>query len=252
MRWNYQSTSTINELFSHHRDETFIVLESDKRASQTRVAKFSTALSEPVLAHTLPFHLISVAPCPPRWLLSSNSSAFAFVGITQSWNAVIFGDHVRLVETEETTGRGLVGAGPVTTKTLFQDIFGKSAFESLTALNANVGLPSVQTGSSWKGKEVERIFDIPAYLMPPLGTLFDSFLDDFLTPRTETETAPGSKKEQNADQQDDDVEMEGVEPAIVVGNRLERVVDHRETTAMIELFRSHGLHCTSFVLLVTP
>lgn len=156
---------------------------------------------------------------------------------------MIFGDQIRLAEAEETSARGLVGAGPVTTQTLFQDIFGKAAFADLTSRATNVAAPAAQSASTWKGKEVERIFDTPAYLMPPLATVFDPLLDEFLTLRTESETLPGPDEDHDMEQQDGDVEMEGVEGPIVVGNRLERVVDHREMTAMIELFRHHGLHC---------
>ncbi|EKM61312.1 uncharacterized protein PHACADRAFT_180447 [Phanerochaete carnosa HHB-10118-sp] len=249
VRWNYQSTSGISELFPHHRDESFVIFETDARTPQTHVLKFSTASSEAISAHTLPFRLISTSPCPPRWL-SNDPGAFAFVGITQSWNAVIFGDHIRLAGTEEATGRGLVGAAPVTTQTLFQDIFGKSAFENLAARNANVELPSTYTGSSWKGKEVERTFDTPTYLVPPLGTLFDLLLDEFLAVRTETESTPKQDAQQDVDQEAD-VEMEGVEPLILVGNQLERVVDHHEMTAMIELFKNHSL-CSSSPASVAP
>lgn len=160
---------------------------------------------------------------------------------------MIFGDHIHLTEAEETSARGLGAASPVTTQTLFQDIFGRSAFADLTARNNTVDV-SIPQSSPWKGKEVERIFDTPAYLMPPLGTLFDPLMDEFLTPRTSADGTLKPDVENDADEQDGDVEMEGVEPPIVVGNRLERVVDHHEMTAMIELFKHHGLHCEFITL----
>jgi NET1-associated nuclear protein 1 (U3 small nucleolar RNA-associated protein 17) len=241
VRWHYQSSSTISQVFSHHRDETFVILESDTHSAQTKILKFTPTSMDPVSSHALPFRLISIAPCPPRWLMSNDSGSFAFVGITNNWNAVIFGDHIRLAESEEISGRGLVGAAPVTTQTLFQDIFGRSAFIDLTAKNANAEVPAARSTSNWKGKEVERIFDTPAYLMPPLATLFDSLSDEFLAPRTDSEVT--LRSENDVEQQDDDVEMEGVESLIVIGNRLERTVDDKEMVAMIELFRNHGLHC---------
>ncbi|KIP12046.1 hypothetical protein PHLGIDRAFT_399665 [Phlebiopsis gigantea 11061_1 CR5-6] len=245
VQWQYQSLSTISQVFSHHREESFVVLESDARTSQTYVSKFTPSSSSPTSSHTLPFSLISTAPCPPRWLLSNDPSSFAFVGITHTWSAVIFGDHIRLAEGEETSARGLAGAASVTTQTLFQDIFGRSAFTDLSARNANVAVPASQ-GSAWKGKEVERIFDTPAYLLPPLGSLFDPLMDEFLTPRTDTDAAPSSGANKYAERQDVDVDMEGVEGPILVGNRLERVIDQREMATMIELFKHHGLHYSGF------
>lgn len=240
VQWQYQSLSTISQVFSHHREESFVVLESDARTSQTYVSKFTPSSSSPTSSHTLPFSLISTAPCPPRWLLSNDPSSFAFVGITHTWSAVIFGDHIRLAEGEETSARGLAGAASVTTQTLFQDIFGRSAFTDLSARNANVAVPAFQ-GSAWKGKEVERIFDTPAYLLPPLGSLFDPLMDEFLTPRTDADAAPSSGANKYAERQDVDVDMEGVEGPILVGNRLERVIDQHEMATMIELFKHHGL-----------
>ena len=113
---------------------------------------------------------------------------------------------------------------------------------AMSARNANVVVPAFQ-GSTWKGKEVERIFDTPAYLMPPLGTLFDPLMDEFLTLRTDADAVSNPGQDQYAEQQDVDVDMEGVDGPILVGNRLERVVDHHEMAAMIELFKHHGLHC---------
>lgn len=206
----------------------------------TKVLKFSPTSAIPVKKHTLPFRLHSIATCPARWLRSTDPSSFAFVGVTHKWNAVIFGDQIRLADEDESTARGIVGTASAAKHTLFQDIFGKSALND-AAVKQSFAVPA-QTSAPWKGKEVERIFDTPAYLLPPLGTLFDPLLDEFLVERSGV-NAPMDQDEQQDEQQDGDVEMEGVDGPILVGNRLERIVDVGEMTSMIALFQSHALHC---------
>lgn len=210
----------------------------------TKVLKFSPTSAIPVKKHTLPFRLHSITTCPARWLRSSDSSSFAFVGVTQKWNAVIFGDQIRLADEDESAARGVAGTVSVAKHTLFQDIFGKSALND-AAVKQSAAVVA-QTLAPWKGKEVARIFDTPAYLLPPLGTLFDPLLDEFLVERSGVD-APMDTEEQQDEQQDVDVEMEGVDGPILVGNRLERIVDEGEMTIMIALFQSHALHCESIV-----
>lgn len=236
--WHHHSFSLITHVFSHPRDEALVVFEAESRAIKTQVLKFTPTSPSPTSQHSLPFRLFSVAPCPPKWLQSNEPSSFAFVGITHSWNAVIFGDQIHLADTEPSDGKGLVGPMPVTKQTLFQDIFGKSAFADLTSRHNILSVPS--SAAPWKGKQVEEIFRTPAYLMPPLGTLFDTLMDEFLQPRPAEADDEDSAERGQADE---DVEMEedGADAPIVVGNRLERIVDEQEMVSMIDLFKNHCL-----------
>lgn len=166
------------------------------------------------------------------------------MGITQEWNAVIFGDQVHLVDADQPDGRGLVGPAPVTKQTLFQDIFGKSAFIDIATKH---NLPSaIPNTAPWKGKQVEEIFKTPTYLMPPLGTLFDPLMGEFLKPRPMEEGAQdGAIAEHDSADEDIEMEEEGADAPIVVGNRLERIVSDAEMVSMIELFKSHCLRPVS-------
>lgn len=170
-------------------------------------------------------------------MLSSNTSSFAFVGVTASWTAVLFGDQMRVSDDDAAGPRNLVNAAPVTKNTLFQDLFGKIALSDSTLSNS----AAVHAGSTWKGKEVEKIFETPAYLLPPLGSLFDPLIDEFLALRSATE--PVADEDGNADD-DKDAEMaeEGSQAQILVGNRLERIVGRAEMVTMIELFQQNVLH----------
>lgn len=183
-------------------------------------------------------------------MLSKDPSSFSFVGITVSWTVVLFGDQIRLAEDDlpEARGLGLGAAEQVTRRTLFHDIFGKTFSEVAPKPAAAVG-PTSGATPSWKGKEVEKIFDTPAYLMPPLSTLFDPLMGEFLTPRPSDESSPDhDHEEEAAAPQDDSMDMsaEGAQAPIVVGNRLERIVDDAEMLAMIEFFQNHAIYCTCF------
>jgi len=190
----------------------------------------------------LPFHLHSVTHCPPSWTTTDNdSSAFSLVGITTSWSVVLVGDNVKFPVYEGSAARGIRGDVPVAKRTIFQDIFGVSAF------TANTTQPSqtspIPASSSWKGKEIEKVFDAPAYLIPPLSALFDPLMEDFLTPRSsvnKAEEAMDHEPEVGDDEMD--VDAEGDDGPIIVGNRLERIVDRGETDAMVQLFIKHAIN----------
>lgn len=143
-------------------------------------------------------------------------------------------------------GEGLVARGLVASsqgphnKTLLQDIFGDSALavapvEPLVQKNIASAVPR-------NGKEIGDIFSGPAYLIPPLETLFEPLMKHFLTPRAlEDETVPMSGF-LKADEEDANMDVdESHENPLVSAARPERVVDAREIAALIELFRHHGV-----------
>lgn len=233
VRWQYYSPAGLGQVFPHHRDDTFVVLESYSQA-RTKVLKFSVDSMNPTSLYSLPFRLLNVASCPASWMLSSNTSSFAFVGVTGSWTAVIFGDQIRVSDDDATGPRNLVHTEPVTKSTLFQDLFGKIALSDSTLSNS----AAVYAGSTWKGKEVEKIFETPAYLLPPLGSLFDPLIEEFLTLRSATE----SVVDEADDDEDAEMAEEGSQAQILVGNRLERIVGSAEMVTMIELFQQNVLH----------
>ncbi|KAI0686656.1 WD40 repeat-like protein [Cytidiella melzeri] len=243
VKWHYRSSTAITHLFSHPREDTFVVFEADVKSPRpkTYVLKFTPSASSPASSYFLPFRLQNIAACPSKWLMSNESSSFAFVGVTQDWNAVIFGDQIHLAESDPSEGKGLVGPAPVTKQTLFQDIFGKSAFADISSSKYNASAAVSSTTVPWKGKQVEESFRTPAYLMPPLSTLFDPLMDEFLKLRPPEEDGPGGDDKV----EEEDVEMMeeegGGDAPIVVGNRLERIVDDAEMVSMIELFKSHCL-----------
>jgi NET1-associated nuclear protein 1 (U3 small nucleolar RNA-associated protein 17) len=137
--------------------------------------------------------------------------------------------------------RGLiVGSHGPHSKTLLQDIFGDSA---LAAVPVD---PLVQKNAASRpprnGKEIGDVFAGPAYLTPPLETLFEPLMEHFLTPRPsadETIHAPGIP---SGEEEDINMDVdESQENPLVGGGQVERVVDAKEIEALIELFRHYGV-----------
>lgn len=135
--------------------------------------------------------------------------------------------------------RGLiVGSQGPQSKTLLQDIFGDSAL-AVAPVDPLVQ-KNVANRPPRNGKEIGDVFAGPAYLIPPLETLFEPLMKHFLTPRPpEDETIPVAAR---GDEEDMDMDVdESQENSPVGGARAERIVDAKEIEALIELFRHHGV-----------
>lgn len=245
VQWHYASSSSIEAVIPHPKTETFALLEriptvSTEATQTTRVLIFKPNSPLPSRTHTVPFRLHSVS-----WYPVSSSktpkdpSSFSLVGITQTWSVVLFGSVVHAPSEEGSSAKEIVGgAANSQRRTLFQDVFGKSAFADVS--QQPVALASATSQQPWNGKSVEDIFDAPAYLMPPIESLFDDLMSDFVKPRpVETEVARDAEEEEEDGGMD--VDMEESEKHVVVAERTERVVDMREMNSFIELFRQHAL-----------
>ena len=228
----------------HPDEEQFIVIErgaapTTASAPSTRVLVFNPISSNPVSVRTLPFQLRSVAAVPSAAFFPTDPSGFTLVGITESWQVVVFGDDVQLPEEEGTSARTITQEAAPAKRTLFQDVFGDIAFADYSAVPG----PSNATNTlqPWKGKEVAEIFNAPSHLMPPLEYLFDSIMDGFLATRDTDAEEPDSKED--AVEED---EMEVDEPvddadAPARSAPLERMVDRQEMSGFVALFKQHAI-----------
>lgn len=150
---------------------------------------------------------------------------------------IALGENLKLPEEEGSEAVGIRDAPSVPKRTLFQEIFGASAFTEPPPIP--VPDQGVQS-SAWKGKDVEKILDAPAYLMPPLDALFDPLIQTFLIERPpEKATAEGD--EEDAEQVDDPMDVGVEDGPILVGNRLERTVGQDEMSGLVDLFRAHAI-----------
>lgn len=252
VQWHYRSPSPIEAVIPHPKTETFALLQSTPftiadTTSNTRILIFQPKSSLPSRTHIVPFKLrnISWYPVTSRPQATKDSLPFSLVGITQTWSVVLFGSHVQAPSDEGSSAKELVGgAGETSRRTLFQDVFGKSAFADVTTQPSSV--PSLASQQQpWNGKSVEDIFDIPAYLMPPVESLFDSLMEDFVKLRS---TDPDESKAVGADEEEEeDVGMDvdvDEKSVVVVREQTRRTFDAREMDDFVQLFRQHAIKGT--------
>lgn len=242
VRWHNKSPWPIDSIVTHPRDDTFALLHCPSvsprsRRHTTPISIFHSSSSIPSRKHTVPFGFLNVAWYPPS--SSSNTSSFTLVGITNKYSVVLFGDNTAVPVDESSTAKAIVGGTILKErKTLFQDIFGISAFTGLTNVSSIVDSPSLTTTNSLpgSGNDVAGLLDMPAYLMPPIETLFNPLMDSFLKLRSEEENKCSIEEIKH---QDEDVDMAGQsrDDFIVIETRQERLVDQNEMGMFIELFR---------------
>ncbi|KAF8078907.1 hypothetical protein FPV67DRAFT_84370 [Lyophyllum atratum] len=231
VRWNYKALLTIDKVVPHAEEDSFTVFHesSGHELPKTRVLTFRVASSTPSSVHSIPFKLRNLS----RYPFSRHPSGRVFVGITHDWSVVLFGEGAKLTKEEGSTGTEIASSSTPTRHTLFQDIFGKSAFAEPQTISI-----------SFDGKNQPRnaqattdVFNSPAYLMPPLEHLFSPLMDGFLKPRL-YDSSPRVTPE------DEDVDMED-EPADLVraGVQRARVVNQKEMDVFIDLFKKHSVKC---------
>ncbi|KAJ7446497.1 WD40 repeat-like protein [Mycena galericulata] len=230
VRWHHKSTGPICALVSHPRQDTFAVVSSTSWTgdrTKSRVALFQVNSPKPSRTLSVPFSFRNITWYPLV------SSAFSVVAITHDWKVVVLGDNINIGKDEGAVSRGIAADSAPQRRTLFQDIFGKSAFGEQAGV-----LQSVAPARPWTGREGTKVFDDAAYLMPPLEDLFDSLMIDFLKPRVvEKVSALPSDVAENQD-----VDMTGdAASATVAGGDGKRLVDEAEMSAMVDLFKTHTL-----------
>ncbi|KAK0465574.1 WD40 repeat-like protein [Desarmillaria tabescens] len=216
VRWHYRCPSSIKNVLS--LKDSFVVLSEVGTTTCARV--FSPTSSAPSRSLKLPFILRGVAPYTPT----------NFVGITHDWNVVVFGDNVAAISEEGSAARSIPTSSVSQARTLFQDIFGKSAFapQSFTSNRS----PSATASAPSK---VRSLFDGPSYLMPPLESLFEDIMNDSLQPR--------QVKLTKTTEEDADMDMVVDEPADVPPPVVRRklVMNEEEMEVFVDLFKAHSL-----------
>lgn len=233
VRWHYKTVLSISHVVPHPHDDSFVVFLTHvpNQKAKTRALIFGTTSSSPSSVHSLPFCLRNLS----LYTRSRVLPTYTFVGITQDWNVVLFGDEARLIE-EGSTAKDIAPVSVPSSRSLFQDIFGKSAFAGLQSVQA---LPTESPTRSWTGKVAFDAFDSPTYLMLPLGNVYDSIMEGFLKRR------PEAARDGSIGPGDEDVEMDEDEVAMVADIRRPRIVSREEVDIFVELFRKHSIQCMS-------
>ncbi|KAJ7235856.1 hypothetical protein B0H12DRAFT_132191 [Mycena haematopus] len=240
VRWHHKSTGFIRTLVSHPRDDTFgVVLASPlyEERPKSRVVLFGVGSAQPIKSLSLPFGFRNVAWYP------FVSSSFSLVGITYDWKVVVLGENIHVAKEEGSVSKEIASLSAPQRQTLFQDIFGKSAFGEQASAGQSSALASARP---WTGQEGAGAFEDPAYLMPPLEKLFEPLMNGFLKPRVVAEASiplPATTESEN-------VNVEGEGRTTVAGADAKRVVSAGEMDAMVTLFKTHTLKAKAPVMVV--
>jgi len=160
------------------------------------------------------------------------------VGITNKYSVVLFGDDISAPATEGSRANTIVGGAALgQRKTLFQDIFGASAFADLSHVPPHVDSNSVIPPSALprSDNDVPVLLDSPAYLMPPIESLYEPIMESFLKPRSQEDDIHLVE----GIEQDEDVEMaeQSDDEPVTVRGRQERLVDQKEMDLFVKLFQ---------------
>ena len=215
-------------MIPHDQEEAFSVLQGDSQsqdAKATRLILFSSASSKPITTFSVPFGIRNCLSYP----LTENSPDPAFVAITHQWGVVLIGKNLKHPQ-EGSTAKEIIQGSSHSRRTLFQDIFGQSAFAEPPTPSATVE----GQNHTWDEKTAAEIFDCPAYLMPPLEHLFKPLINGFLKLRSEDPVAQVLP--------DEDVDMEEeISETILVRTRRSRPIQPVEMNTFVELFRKQSV-----------
>ncbi|KAJ7706020.1 quinon protein alcohol dehydrogenase-like superfamily [Mycena rosella] len=229
VRWHHKTSGPIRALVSHPREDTFAVVLSSSSA-KSKVAIFQVNSAKPSKTLAVPFGFRNVTWYPLV------SSSFSLVAITHDWKVVVLGDNIYISKDEGSVSREIAADPSPQRRTLFQDIFGKSAFGE----QASASQPSAPASVArpWTGRAGIGAFDDAAYLLPPLESLFEPLMNGFLKPRVPEASAFPSVI--TADE-DVDMDTDGDERVTLARGAAKRAVDQKEMGVMIELFKTHTL-----------
>ena len=242
--WHFRSGTPIGQVVVHPSEDKLALLQPCKNTNssqqETRVLLFRPSSAIPFRTCLIPFGIRNVT-----WysLVESTTVDFNLVGVTDSWGVTLFGDNVKSPSSlEGTTTTQITNDAYLPRKnTLLQDIFGKSAFDDIVH-----PMMSAETSAFVPrgGKQtITSFFDTPAYLMPPLETMFDSIMQTFLTPRSTVKSDEDGAKQVGKDDEEMDVDEDPVpndDSPLIVKNTM-RVVDKREMDEFVKIFKHYGL-----------
>ena len=190
----------------------------------------------PVAKFSVPFGLQNVI-----WNSIEKGAGYSLVGITDDWRVVVLGDSRLSSRNDSLPTQGLNVVHHSEKRTLFEDIFGSSAFSN----NDSEPLQSIPSVSSQvrkpEGSRHHDLFDKPAYLMPVIDTLFDPLVISLLNSRISND---GPKISQ-VDEEDEDVAMIDdtvKQPVFTICPT--RIPNQGEMELFTQLFRTTSITCT--------
>ncbi len=232
----------ISKVVPHPHESSFVVFHTTSiDEHETKVSVFRTPSTKAISVHTLPFHLLNVV----YGAFQANTES-SLVGITHNWSLVLIGGSSHRFVDEGRSQKSIDVGRHTRNRTLFQDMFGASAFADASPADEPPILSSVSRKVDFSQ------FDAPAFAIPSLDEFFDPFIQSFLTVRkSQVEDEHNSEKEF-----EDDDPLNKEEPdSLGISQRLPRSSIPGELELFTKLFGSsciaEGLSSTFSVCAIT-
>lgn len=178
VRWQYPTQDTIEHVVPHPKQDAFVVLSTNQDHS-TSVYKFMATSPSSKKSRTLPFKLKNALWYP----FGVSGKDFSLIGITHNWASVVFGDKLRVIQDEGASAREISGDAAPGRRSVFQDMFGVTAFDNLPSQAPQPVLRPATDISSDDVLKLSGLFDVPSYQLAPMSTLFPSILENLLHER---------------------------------------------------------------------
>jgi len=222
----------IQQVISHAHEETFAIFyrHSTAASSRTIALTFDATSPSPTNKQTIPYAFHAIIPYTP------SQERFSFVGITTNWAVVSFGEQSFRPQVEGSDSNKISADAVNHKRTLFQDIFGVSAFDH--------GASEQPVQSSFSTAVIPRprapvsVFDGPSHLFPPMSSVFESIMEDFVH---KTSTSGSAAQVVDADE-DVDMEVDAPEVPATPEHKM-RHIDQEELGVLVNLFKSHTIGC---------
>lgn len=241
--WQTTTSVEIGRIIAHPREDSFAVFHCStvNQDRRTKVSIFHVPSYIPAATFSVPFGLQNVI-----WNSIGKGAGYNLVGITHDWRVVVLGDTRLPSRDDNLPTKGLDFVDRSKKRTLFEDIFGSSAF----ADGDSESLQAISTMSSHDRKPEgtrHELFDKPAYLMPALDNLFDPLVTSLLSSRI-SQVDP---KISEADEEDEDVTMiDDTVQQPLFASRPTRIPNQGEMELFTQLFRTTSI--TSKPILLLP
>ena len=199
VRWHRRNYQPYVILVPHPSQDTFATIHHLPSQTHNGLTVYSVSSSTPLLSQTVPFGIRNLI-----WYPSSDklvhSRTFSLIGITHTFGVVLIGHDISIADEGSSLTKTLRKGPVVPKRTLFEEMFGVPA---LTDAPHNTVPAAIDITLPWKSSETGRVFDAPAYLMPPMESLFEPLINGFLKLRTKEDV----DEEHQKGIQDADVEI---------------------------------------------
>jgi NET1-associated nuclear protein 1 (U3 small nucleolar RNA-associated protein 17) len=219
----------IQRVISHSHEESFAIFHRQSSAAdnKTIALTFDVTSPSPTNKQIIPYTLHTIVPYAPSQAL------FSFVGITSNWAVVSFGEQAFPLRAEGTSSNKISAEAVSHKRTLFQDIFGVSAFDHAASRPIQIS-----TAVLPRSKAPVSAFDDPSHLLPPMSNIFETIMEEFI------HETPTSASTAQAIDVDEDVDME-VDAAELVPapKHTTRHIGQQEMGVLVNLFKSHTIGC---------